>query len=166
MKVYHMSQTLQLGDKLEAGYNRNDVRCNEFINVLEQSESDFETMIMSAELQDDEWREYVKWCVEGIFEYIRKTEFPFLPSRLDCNYYFDSLKHFKILYESGWAQESEEERAKIRLFEVDIEEEQPIKCDMLIFDEAYDILLNTRNIRDVFDCARRYFSGNPSPEPI
>ena len=82
MKAYHMSQTLQVGDKLKAGYKRNEIRCREVISTLEQSEQCLETTIASMKLQGDEWREYVKWCVEGIFEFVRETEFSFLPSRL------------------------------------------------------------------------------------
>ena len=120
MKVYHMSQTLQVGDKLKAGYKRNEIRCREVISTLEQSEQCLKTTIASMKLQGDEWREYVKWCVEGIFEFVRETEFSFLPSRLNCSYYFDNIEYYKVLYEAGWAQKSEEERAQIRLFEVDL----------------------------------------------
>lgn len=35
-------------------------------------------------------------------------------------------------------------RAQIRLFEVDLEEEKPTKYDMLLFDEAFDVMLNTK----------------------
>lgn len=91
MKAYHMSQTLQVGDKLKAGYKRNEIRCREVISTLEQSEQCLETTIASMKLQGDEWREYVKWCVEGIFEFVRETEFSFLPSRLNCSYYFDNI---------------------------------------------------------------------------
>lgn len=166
MRVYHMSQTLQHGNKLKAGYRGNAERCNMFIKALEHSESYLQSMIADMKLPNDEWREYVKWCVEGIFEFVRKTEFPSLPSRLDCSYFFDSLDCFKPLYEAGWAQEPEAERAKIRLFEIDLNEENPIKCDMRIFDEAYDTMLDTQNISAVLDCARRYFSGQPSTDPI
>ena len=166
MLVYHMSQTLQLGDVLKAGYKRNKNRCNEFVEALEQSKSHLQAMVSSANLQNEEWREYVKWCVEGIFEFVRKTEFPSLPSRLACIYVFDNLDYFKPLYEAGWAQESEEERAKIRFFEIDLAEDRPIRCDMLAFDEAYDIMLETKDIDAIFDCARRYFSGQHGAEPI
>lgn len=166
MKVYHMSQTLHVGDKLKAGYKRNEVRCKEVIDALEQSEQCLETTIASMKLQDDEWREYVKWCVEGIFEFVRKSEFSFLSSRLNCSYYFDNLEYYKILYEAGWAQKSEEERAQIRLFEVALEEEHPTKCDMLLFDEAFDVMLNTKSIKGVIECARKYFSGKCSREPV
>ena len=68
MKAYHMSQTLQVGDKLKAGYKRNEIRCREVISTLEQSEQCLETTIAPMKLQGDEWREYVKWCVEGILQ--------------------------------------------------------------------------------------------------
>lgn len=151
MKAYHMSQTLQVGDKLKAGYKRNEIRCREVISTLEQSEQCLETTIASMKLQGDEWREYVKWCVEGIFEFVRETEFSFLPNRLNCSYYFDNIEYYKVLYEAGWAQKSEEERAQIRLFEVDLEEEKPTKYDMLLFDEAFDVMLNTKNIKGVVE---------------
>lgn len=95
MKAYHMSQTLQVGDKLKAGYKRNEIRCREVISTLEQSEQCLETTIASMKLQGDEWREYVKWCVEGIFEFVRETEFSFLPSRLNCSYYSTILNIIK-----------------------------------------------------------------------
>ena len=85
IKVYHMSQTLQVGDKLQGGYRGNKVRCNEFVDALEYAEKSLETIISSENLNGNEWREYVKWCVEGIFEFVRKTEFSYLPSRLDCS---------------------------------------------------------------------------------
>ena len=97
MKAYHMSQTLQVGDKLKAGYKRNEIRCREVISTLEQSEQCLETTIASMKLQGDEWREYVKWCVEGIFEFVRETEFSFLPSRLNCSYYFDNIEYYMKL---------------------------------------------------------------------
>ena len=152
MKAYHMSQTLQVGDKLKAGYKRNEIRCREVISTLEQSEQCLETTIASMKLQG--------------FEFVRETEFSFLPSRLNCSYYFDNIEYYKVLYEAGWAQKSEEERAQIRLFEVDLEEEKPTKYDMLLFDEAFDVMLNTKNIKGVVECARKYFSGECSHNPV
>ena len=166
MKVYHMSQTLKLGDELQAGYKRNIERCKEFAESLEHGEDYLQAKIASEKTKTDDWREYVKWCVEGVFEFIRKTEFPSLPSRLNCNYYFASLEYFNTLYESGWAQEPEEEIAKIRLYEIELEEEHPIQCDMLFFDEAYDVMLETQDIEAVVECVRRYFGGKHTNTPI
>lgn len=85
MKVYHMSQTLKLGDELQAGYKRNIERCKEFAEALEHGKDYLQTMIASEKTKTADWREYVKWCVEAVFEFIRKIEFPSLPSRLNVS---------------------------------------------------------------------------------
>lgn len=166
MKVYHMSQTLKLGDELQVGYKGNAERCDIFVEALEKSEDCIHGMIVSKKTEIEKWNDYVKWCVEGIFEFVRKTEFPAIPCRLNCNYYFENLTPFKILYEAGWAQEPEEERAKIRIYEVELDEEHPIKCDMMLFDEAYDVMFDSQNIKVAINCARKYFSGCSSTNPI
>lgn len=166
MKVYHMSQSLNLGDVLIPDYRRKSKHSQEYMEALEFGEQQLGIMLQTKKFQTDTWLECVKWCVEGIFEYIRKTEFSSLPSRLNCNYYFDSLAYFVPLYEAGWAQESEEDRAKLHLFEIELQDDTPVSCDMLIFDEAYDVLLETQNIPFVINCARRYFSGQQTSSPI
>lgn len=166
MKVYHISQTLKLGEELQAGYNGNAERCDAFVKALEKGEDCIHSMIVSKKAETEKWNDYVKWCVEGVFEFVRKNEFPSIPSRLNCNYYFEDLAPFKTLYQAGWAQEPEEERAKIRLYEVELDEKRPIKCDMLLFDEAYDRMFDSQNIKAVINCARKYFSGCSSTNPI
>lgn len=166
MKVYHMSQTLKLDEELQAGYNGNAEQCDAFVKALEKGEDCIHSMIVSKKAETEKWNDYVKWCVEGVFEFVRKTEFPSIPSRLNCNYYFEDLAPFKTLYQAGWAQEPEEERAKIRLYEVKLDEECPIKCDMMLFDEAYDRMFDSQNIKAVINCARKYFSGGSSTNPI
>ena len=43
---------------------------------------------------------------------------------------------------------------------------KPTKYDMLLFDEAFDVMLNTKNIKGVVECARKYFSGECSNNPV
>lgn len=166
MKVYHMSQTLKLGEELQPDYKGNAERCDAFVKALEKGEDYIKSMVVSKNEETEEWNDYVKWCVESVFEFVRKNEFSSVPSRLNCNYYFEDLAPFKTLYEAGWAQEPEEERAKIRLYEVELDEEHPIKCDMRIFDEAYDMMFDCQDIKAVINCARQYFSGCSSTNPI
>ena len=47
MKVYHISQTLKLGDELQAGYKRNIERCKEFVEALEHGENYLQAKIAS-----------------------------------------------------------------------------------------------------------------------
>lgn len=166
MKVYHMSQTLKNGDELQADYKGNTKKCEDFLSALEQGEETLYSMIVSQNMEEEHWRDYVKWCVEGIFEFVRRRKFSNIPSRLKCSYFFDELENFKTLYEAGWAQESEEERAKLRLYEVELDDECAAKLDMLAFDEAYDVMYATKNIQAVMNCAERYFSGLGTPKPI
>ncbi len=63
-------------------------------------------------------------------------------------------------------QEPEEKRAKIHLYEIELDDECPQKCDMLIYDEAYDAMFEKQDVETVLSCARRYFSGQQSTAPV
>ena len=174
MKLYHMSQTLQLGDTLTPDYQKNMALVQPFVQSLEKSEDCFYGMILNGKYlyavlgKFDlwEWSDYAKWATEGAFEFIRKTEFPDSHSRMNCNYFYDNLPDCKKLYAYDWGCESEEEQAKVHLFEVDVEDDAPQKRDMNIYDEAYNAMSESQNVRLVLDCARRYFGGEQSATPV
>lgn len=109
-----------------------------------------------------------KWACEGLFEYIRRTEFPDKCSRLKSNYYYDTLENCKKLYFEDWGNASEEERRKIRLFEVEVDGDI-CKCDMTLFDKAYDLLADLESpdgVAEIYDIARAYFQGTLSRDYI
>lgn len=174
MILYHMTSTLELGSQLQPDYNRSADLSQPFVQALEQSVDCFYAMVLNgkylrAVLRKTgfrEWSNYAKWSVEGAFEYIRKTEFPQRCSRLNCCYYYSSLEYSKILYEYDWGEASPEEQAAIRLYEVEVEDEAPDRLDMRIFDEAYDAMEERQDVSFVLDCARRYFSGAQTAEPV
>ena len=68
--------------------------------------------------------------------------------------------------EAGWQLGPEEERAKIHLYEIELDDECPQKCDMLIYDEAYDAMFEKQDVETVLACARRYFSGEHTTAPV
>lgn len=113
-----------------------------------------------------EWSDYVKWSVEGAFEYIRKTEFPHCVSRIQCNYFYDNLEACRILYEYDWGSASEEERSQIHLFEMEVNAETVERRDMRVYDEAYDAMAQREDVQTVLACARRYFAGEQTAEPV
>lgn len=167
MILYHMSQTLQLGDMLYADYWGKSDRYQTLIQAFRDGLNCVCDLIEKKRMEASvDWNDLVKWCVEGAFEYIRETEFSPLPSRLSSNYYFDDLSNFEKLYQAGWAQDPAEIQAQIHLFEIEIAEDQPRKFDMCIFDEAFDIMVERQDIQFVLDSARRYFSGEQTAEPI
>ena len=90
MKLYHMSDTLKLGDEMALDFKKTTSLAQPFVQALEQSEDCFYAMVLNAKylravlgkFQLWEWSDYVKWSVEGAFEFIRKTEFPHCASRI------------------------------------------------------------------------------------
>ncbi len=174
MKLYHMSDTLKLGDEMKPDYKRCKDLSQPFVQALEQSVDCFCAMVLNAKYLRAvlakfklwEWSDYIKWSVEGAFEYIRKTEFPHCCSRLRCNYFYSDLASCKILYEYDWGQASEEEQAGIHLYEVEVSDEHPQILDMRIYDEAYTAMEEREDVQFVLDCARRYFAGKQTAEPV
>lgn len=174
MNVYHMSDTLKLGDALSPDFKKTMALAQPFVQALEQSQDCFYAMVLNAKYLRAvlgkfklwEWSDYVKWSVEGAFEFIRKTEFPDCISRLRCNYFYDNLDACRILYEFDWGTASEEERAGIHLFEVELDADAVETRDMRVYDEAYNAMYNHDDVQKVLECARRYFSGGQTEKPV
>ena len=174
MIVYHMSDTLKLGDELKTDFKQTMELALPFVQALEQSVDCFYAMVLNGKYLRAvlgkfnlwEWSDYIKWSVEGAFEYIRKTEFPDSCSRIKCNYFYDNLENCKILYDYDWGQASEEERAGIHLYEVELSDDHPQMLDMRIYDEAYNAMEEREDVAFVLDCARRYFRGERSANPV
>ncbi len=174
MKLYHISNTLKLGDELKPDYNYCADIVQPFVQALEQSTDCFYAMVLNgkyfrAVLQKfnlREWSDYVKWSVEGVFEYIRKTEFPHCCSRLKCNYFYKDLADCKRLYEYDWGEEPDEEQSAVHLYEVEVADENPQILDMSIFDVAYTAMEKSEDINFVLNCARKYFAGKQTAEPV
>ena len=169
-----MSQTLKNDDCLIPDHQRCMGLAQPFVQALEHSEDCFYAMVLNGKylyavlsksgLQ--EWANYVKWSVEGAFEFIRKTEFPDCCSRLHCNYFYDDLADCKRLYEYDWGSASEEEQNQVPLFEVELDDTAPQLRDMNLFDEAYSAMSERQDVQIVLACAKRYFAGEQTEDPV
>ena len=174
MIVYHMSETLKLWDRLEPDHQRTDALCRPFIQALERSEDCFAAMVLNgkylfAVLDKSglrEWADYAKWATEAAFEFVRQRDFPDSVSRLHCCYYYDSLENAKKLFSYDWGWASDEERAHVHLFEIELEDLRPDRRDMCLYDSAYDAVAQRQDVDLARACARRYFAGEQSAEPV
>lgn len=174
MTLYHMSQTLPLGGTLIPDYQKSMALVQPFVQALEQSVDCFYGMVLNGKYLYAvlgksglrEWFDYAKWATEGAFEFIRKTEFPDCYGRMTSNYFYDNLPNCKKLYDYDWGNESEEEQEKVHLFEVDVDDDAPQRRDMNIYDEAYDAMNESQDVQTVLACARRYFAGEQTPDPV
>lgn len=173
MRLYHISQTLKLGETLSPGYQKLSDLSEPFCQGLERGMNCFYAMLLNGKYMFAvmkrsglrEWADYAKWATEGVFEYIRRREFPEAVSRLACVYYYDNLDDCKRLYEEDWGAETPEEREKVRLFAVDLEDPMPHRRDMCLYDEAYDAVQG-QDPEAALELARRYFRGEASQKPV
>ena len=175
MKLYHISDTLKLGETMKQYYKNNFELVSPFVQALEKSEDCFYGMLLNAKLMKsilgkfglrDMQTNYVKWATEGIFEFVRKTEFPESYSRLLSNYFYDNLADIKRLFEVDWNMKEKPERFDFHVYGIEVEDDSPQKRDMLLFDEAFDVMWNSDDYHTAFDCARKYFSGESTSEPV
>ncbi|MBQ7875204.1 MAG: hypothetical protein IJ306_08635 [Oscillospiraceae bacterium] len=175
MILYHISDTLKLGETMAQDYKNNFELVVPFVQALEKSEDCFFGMLLNAKFLKsvlgkfglrDMQTNYVKWATEGIFEYIRKTEFPESYSRLLSNYFYDNLSDIKRLYEVDWNMKEKPERFDFHVYEIDLDDEHPQKRDMLLFDEAFDAMWDNDDFQTAVCCARKYFSGEKTIEPV
>lgn len=175
MKLYHMSSTLLPGMETTPDFKNQYELANPFAEALAYSKDCFMGMVFNAEYlravlgkfgMKDMWSYHFKWATEGAFEYVRKVEFPDCCSRLKCNYFYDDLENVKRLFWEDWRGASDEEREKIHLFDMELDDPCPQKRDMLLFDEAFDAMAENKDIDWVLDCARRYFGGQHTDCPV
>lgn len=172
-KAYHMSETLKAGDTLESDHQELINLAQPFVKALETSVECYFGMILNSKYMYavlekfglHEWSDYAKRSTEGAFEFIRKTEFPDAISRLKCSYFYDNLENVKKLFDYDWGNEPTEIKNKIRLFEVLLDDGSVQKCDMKLFDQAYNAMEKAEDVQTVLDCARKYFSGAHTENP-
>ncbi len=131
-----------MGDALVPDHQGCAALAQPFTQALERGMDCFDSMALTgkylyAVLRRSglrEWSDYAKWAAEGAFEYVRRRDFPHRPSRLGCNYFYSDLSSSKRLFEYDWGEASPEERAAVRLLEVELEDEHPARLDMSLYD--------------------------------
>lgn len=177
MTLYHMSDTLNVGDTLVPDYKRNSSLAAPFAKALSISIDAFQGLLLNAEYFGSVLAKYglagmptheTKWAAEGIFEHVRRREFPDCCGRMGSNYFYDSIELCKKLYEEDWGSAPLEERERIRLFEVEVSG-RTARYDMQLFDEAFDCLSEGQTAEDIRHCmelARMYYQGGRSASPI
>mgnify|MGYP002523908188 FL=1 len=109
---------------------------------------------------------YRKDAVEGIFEYVRRTEFGGVPvSRLHCVYYCASLEEARkyawddALKGGGFTKE------QVKLLTVETPEERTYAYDQEFYNAAMKAV-EKNDIDAVFALARKYFALERTENPL
>ena len=173
MIVYHYSQTLKAGDCLEPGHLDFTDLCEPFMQALAHGRDCFFGMLLNGKYMFAllnrsnlrYWADYAKWATEGLFEYVRRTEYPQCVSRLKCNYFCADLNDCIRMFNEDWGEEDEEERKKVHLFEVEVPKDSLEMRDISVYDAAYDAINDEQDVDAAIGHARKYFEGHCGAKP-
>lgn len=174
MRLYHYSVDSYKGAKhLTNDYKNNYQFAEPYILALRESREMFNavffaTMYMSREVKAlglRKYENYQKDAVEGIFEYVRETEFPNDTSRLRCVYYCESEKEALDYAQDDCISNGLFTKEQVVLLEVEVEESRIRRYDQSFYNLASDAI-EQNDIDSVFAYARQYFSCQRSNNPL
>ena len=176
MIVFHMSNTLKPGMSFSSDYQNASHLAMPFVQALEQSHDCFAALFLSAKYtwavldkfgMNSTFTDYSKWATEGVFEYVRKNEYPECCSRLTGNFFYDDQTNQDDLFDYVWGScEDPHEKESVKFYAIELDDSHPSKHDMLWFDEAYDLMEDPTAIDKVITIARKYFSGAATEHPL
>ncbi len=174
MKLYHYSVDSYKGARhLTNDYKNNYQFAEPYILALRQSRKTFDavflaTMYMSREVKAlglRKYENYQKDAIEGIFEYVRETEFPNDTSRLRCVYYCENKRDALDYVQEDCLSNGLFEKEQVVLLEVEVEENRIRRYDQSFFNLASEAI-EQNDIDSVFSYARQYFSCRRSENPL
>ena len=174
MKLYHYSVDSYQGAKhLTNDYKNNYQFAEPYILALRESREVFKavffaTMYMSREVKAlglRKYENYQKDAVEGIFEYVRETEFPNDTSRLRCVYYCESEQEALDYAQDDCLSNGLFTKEQVVLLEVEVEESRIRRYDQSFYNLASEAI-ERNDIDSALAYARQYFSCQRSNNPL
>ena len=174
MKLYHYSVDSYQGAKhLTNDYKNNYQFAEPYILALRESREVFDavffaTMYMSREVKAlglRKYENYQKDAVEGIFEYVRETEFSKDTSRLRCVYYCESEQEAFAYAQEDCFADGLFTKDQVILLEVEVEDNSIRRYDQSYYNLALEAMKEHKT-DSVFTYARLYFSGQLSDNPL
>lgn len=173
MKLYHYSVDSYRGaEHLTNDYKNNYQFAEPYILALRESREVFKAvffaaMYMSREIKSlglRKYENYLKDAVEGIFEYVKETEFPESTSRLRCVYYCESVQEALSYVRDDCISDGLFSKEQVIILEVEVEDSSIRRYDQTYFNLASEAV-EKNDIDSVFAYARQYFSCRRSENP-
>ncbi len=176
MILYHYSVDSYSGDsKLINDYKNQYQYVEPFVLALEKSSecfwsTCFSVMSYSRELIALGLRKhenYIKDATEGVFEYVRQQEFlDNSVSRMRCVYYCETPENAISYLRNDCINNGDFTLDKVKLLEVDVNDNSVYGYDQFFFNEAEKIMENERDLGKIIDLAREYFGKKRSNNPL
>ena len=174
MRLYHYSVDSYKGaEQLTNDYKNNYAFAEPYILALRESREVFNavffaTMYMSREVKAlglRKYENYRKDSVEGIFEYVRETEFPETTSRLRCVYYCENKQEAIKYAQEDCINCGLFTKEQVVLLEVEVDENRVRLYDQSFFNSALEAI-EQNDIESVFAYAKQYYSCQRSENPL
>lgn len=176
MVLYHYSvDSYQTGPALINDYKNQFRFAEPFLSALEKGESCFWAVFFSAMSYSRELcalglrkhENYIKDAAEGVFEYIRRTEFSGRSvSRIGCVYYCENKEEALRYLKDDCLDNGDFTREQVKLLAVEVDEKTVYKYDQAFYNKACDILENGRDLEQAANLARSYFALERSEDPL
>ena len=176
MILYHYSvDSYQSGDSLYNDYKKLYRFAEPFLLALQKSaecfwSTYFSAMTYSRELCELGLRKrenYLKDAIEGIFEYVRQTEFgDDSVSRIGCVYYCETKEEAITYLNDDCIKSGEFTVAQVKLLEVEVQDDSVYRYDQSFYNQAECIMEMERDLSKVEELARKYFSQVKSENPL
>lgn len=176
MILYHYSvDSYQNGDTLYNDFKKLYQFAEPFYLALEKGEECFWSTYFSAMSYSRELcalglrkrENYLKDAIEGIFEYIRQTEFcDKSASRVGCVYYCETVNEAIAYLKDDCIDSGEFTVEQVKLLEVEVNDDSVYQYDQSFFNQAEDIMELERDLGKVMELARKYFSLERTEKPL
>lgn len=176
MILYHYSvDSYQSGKSLHNDFKNLYRFAEPFLLALEKGEECFWSTYFSAMSYSRELcalglrkrENYLKDAIEGIFEYVRKTEFyDNSVSRVGCVYYCKEKEEAISFLKDDCIDSGEFTIQQVKLLEVEVADESIYEYDQSFFNQAESIMETERDLEKVMELARKYFSLGRTEESL
>ena len=176
MILYHYSvDSYRDGGELINDFKNNYRFAEPFLLAMEKGEDCFWNVYLSAMACSRELcalglrkhENYVKDAVEGIFEWVRRGQFPNRSvSRIGCVYYCKSREEAVAYLQDDCLENGDFSEQQVKLLEVEVEDGSIFLYDQRFYNRAVDVLERTRDLEAVTALAKAYFSMQRSTEPL
>lgn len=174
MRLYHYSvDSYKEGKSLTNDFKQSYKYAEPFILALRESMTLFKatyysTMYTGRELialKLRKYENYQKDAVEAIFEYVRETEFPNLPSRLNCVYYCETKEEAIEYAMADCIDSGLFTKEQVILMEVEVEDERIEKYDQEFYNLSMEEI-EMNHFDKVFEYARKYYAKERTADPL
>ena len=176
MILYHYSvDSYKDAESLTNDYKKQYRLAEPYLLALEKGEDCFWSVYLSAMSYYRELcamglrkhENYIKDAVEALFEYVRINKFDGKPvSRIVCVYYCETKDEAMQYLKDDCIDNGDFTYDQVKLLEVEVDADRVYRYDQEFYNQAMDVMEESRDIKKVMSLAESYFAQDRSENPL